>query len=48
MYTNMMPTDKSDEMIKIMKPKKGGMVRAANRFLSTDKKPKDKPITSQY
>ena len=45
---NMMPTDKNDEMTKMMKPKKGGIVRAANRFLSTDKKPKDKPITSQY
>lgn len=44
----MIPTNKTDEMTKMMKPKKGGIVRAANRFLATDKKQKDKPTTSQY
>ena len=47
---HMMPNEKmmkNSEMTKMMKPKKGGIVRAANRFLSTNKK-KDKPITSQY
>ena len=28
--------------------KQGGITRAANRFLQTDKKKKDKEITSQY
>ena len=37
-----------EEQTKMIKPKKGGIVRAANRFLATDKKQKDKPITNQY